>query len=160
MDVVATDPYVDAATIDRDGVLKASYGEVLDVADVVSLHAPLADETEGMVDAEAFDRIKEAAYLVNVARGDLVVETELVTALRDGDIAGARLDVFRHEPTSQTDDSPSFENPLREFDDVVLTPHVAWLSEEANDERRRTAARDVRRVLENAPPENPVNRPQ
>jgi D-3-phosphoglycerate dehydrogenase len=111
------------------------------------------------MDAAAFERMKDTAYLVNVARGGLVVEDDLVEALRAGEIAGAGLDVFDVEPSSQGDAFPAFESPLREFDNVVLTPHVAWFSREANDERRRTAAEDVRRVLEGEPPENAVNDP-
>ncbi|MBX0296159.1 C-terminal binding protein [Haloarcula nitratireducens] len=160
MDVVAADPYVDAAAMDEAGVEKRSFEAVLDDADVISLHAPLVEETRGTMDAAAFERMNDSAYLVNVARGGLVVEEELVTALREGEIAGAGLDVFAEEPASQGDSFPPFESRLRELDNVVLTPHVAWFSQEANDERRRTAARDVRRVLEGTVPENPVNDPQ
>jgi D-3-phosphoglycerate dehydrogenase len=160
MDVVASDPYVDAAEMEADGVEKASFEGVLEAADVVSLHAPLLDETAGMMDTDVFSRMKDSAYLVNVSRGGLVVEDDLVTALKEDQIAGAGLDVFEHEPSAQGDHQPSFENPLRKRDNVVLTPHVAWYSEEANDERRRKAAMDVRRVLDGEQPENPVNEPQ
>lgn len=160
MDVVASDPYVDAAEMADVGVDKVSLEDVLDCADVVSLHAPLVEETRATMDADAFERMNESAVLINVARGGLVVEADLVDALRDDEIAGAGLDVFDVEPSSQGDAFPSFESPLREFDSVVLTPHVAWFSEEANDERRHTAARDVRRVLEGKAPENAVNDPQ
>lgn len=160
MDVVASDPYVDAAEMAEAGVEKAGFEDVLDVADVVSLHAPLVEETRGTMDAAAFERMKETAYLINVARGGLVVEADLIDALREDEIAGAGLDVFAVEPSSQGDGFPSFESPLRSFENVVLTPHVAWFSQEANDERRRTAAEDVRRVLEGETPENAVNEPQ
>jgi D-3-phosphoglycerate dehydrogenase len=160
MEVVASDPYVGAEEMSAAGVEKAPLEDVLDGADVVSLHAPLLEETRGMMDAAAFERMKESAYLVNVSRGGLVVEDDLVDALRDGEIAGAGLDVFETEPSSQGDAFPPFESLLRDMENVVLTPHVAWFSREANDERRRTAARDVRRVLEGDPPENAVNEPR
>jgi D-3-phosphoglycerate dehydrogenase len=160
MDIVASDPYVDAEEMTRAGVEKATFDEVLAVADAVSLHAPLVEETRGTMDAAAFERMKDSAYLINVARGGLVVESDLVAALREDRIAGAGLDVFETEPSAQGDAFPPFDSPLSELDSVVLTPHVAWFSEEANDERRRTAARDVRRVLAGETPENPVNDPR
>ncbi|QIO24626.1 C-terminal binding protein [Haloarcula sp. JP-L23] len=160
MDVVASDPYIDAEEMSQSGVEKATFEEVLDVADAVSLHAPLVSETRGTMDAAAFERMQDSAYLINVARGGLVVEDDLVDALYNDEIAGAGLDVFETEPSSQGDAAPPFESPLRDFDTVVLTPHVAWFSQEANEERRRMAARDVRRVLEGTAPENPVNEPQ
>lgn len=160
MDVVAADPYVDAEEMAAEGVEKVEFETLLDVADAVSLHAPLIEETEGKMDAAAFERMRDSAYLINVARGDLVVEDYLVAALREGEIAGAGLDVFAKEPASQGDEFPPFESPLQELENVVLTPHVAWFSREANDERRRIAARDVRRVLAGERPENPVNDPR
>jgi len=160
MDIIATDPYIDDAEMSQAGVRKATFEEVLDVADAVSLHAPLIEETRGKMDAAAFERMQDTAYLINVARGGLVVEDDLVDALHADEIAGAGLDVFETEPSSQGDAFPQFESPLRDLDSVILTPHVAWFSREANEERRRTAARDVRRVLDGSTPENPVNEPQ
>ena len=156
MNVVAADPYVDAPEMQEFKVEKASFEEVLTLSDIVSLHSPLTDETGGMVNTEALERMKSSAYLINVARGGLVVEDDLVTALQASEIAGAGLDVYEHEPSAQDDKTPAFENRLSELDNVLLTPHVAWFSKEANDERRYTAARDVRRVLEGECPENPV----
>lgn len=160
MNVVASDPYIDAEEMAESDVEKASFESVLDVADVVSLHTPLVEETRGMMDASAFARMKDSAYLINVARGGLVLEDDLVAALQDEEIAGAGLDVFDEEPSSQGDTFPPFESPLSTFENVVLTPHVAWFSREANDERLRTAAEDVRRVLTGNSPENPVNDPR
>lgn len=160
MDIIAADPYIDDAEMSQAGVRKATFEEVLDVADAVSLHAPLIEETRGKMDAAAFERMQDTAYLINVARGGLVVEDDLVDALHADEIAGAGLDVFETEPSSQGDAFPQFESPLRDLDSVILTPHVAWFSREANEERRRTAARDVRRVLDGSTPENPVNEPQ
>ncbi|MFC6734267.1 MULTISPECIES: C-terminal binding protein [unclassified Haladaptatus] len=160
MEVVATDPYVDAVEMANLDVAKESFETVLEVADIVSAHTPLVDETRGLFDAAAFDRMKDTALFVNVARGGLVDEEALVAALESGTIRGAALDVFPEEPPDRFDgEAPSFESPLRTLDNVVLTPHVAWYSLEASDEKRRTAARDVRRVLEGEPPENAVNDP-
>lgn len=160
MDVIATDPYVDAAEFRDLCVKKRSFDEVIETADTISVHTPLTEETRNKFDADAFARMDSEAYFVNVARGGLVVESDLQRALEDGEIAGAALDVFRTEPADRFDGDPSaFENELRELDNVVLTPHVAWYSVESNEEKRRKAAEDVRRVLEGEDPINAVNKP-
>jgi D-2-hydroxyacid dehydrogenase (NADP+) len=87
-------------------------------ADFVALAVPLNDATEGFVGADEFAVMRDDAYLVNVARGPVVVEDELVAALRDGDIAGAALDVFAEEPLPA-------DSPLWDFEDVIVTPHCA-----------------------------------
>lgn len=158
-DVVATDPYVDADEMAAAGVEKASFEAVLDRADAVSVHVPLTDETRGTFDADAFDRMKESAHFVNVARGGLHDEAALDRALADGDIAGAGIDVFPEEPADGDEAAPAFETPLARHDNVVLTPHVAWYSLEANDEKRRVAAEGVRDVLEGEVPDNAVVTP-
>ena len=92
--------------------------EAIGNARFVALTVPLTDETEGMIGAEEFAAMREDAYLVNVARGPVVNQDALVTALDDGEIAGAALDVFEEEPLPE-------ESPLWDFDDVLITPHVA-----------------------------------
>ena len=160
MDVIASDPYVHADEMREFGVEKRSFGDVVEIADTISVHAPLTDETRGTFDADVFSRMKSDAYFVNVARGGLVVESDLRWALRTGEIAGAALDVFFEEPADRYDGEPSaFENELRKLDNVILTPHVAWYSVEASDEKRRIATGDVRRVLKGERPEHPVNEP-
>jgi D-3-phosphoglycerate dehydrogenase len=94
--------------------------------------------------------MRDDAYLVNVARGPIVDTEALVAALDAGELAGAGLDVFPEEPPAATD-------PLRDHPDVVTTPHVAWYSEEANEERRQTVVDIVRTVLEGGEPYNVVN---
>ncbi|WP_435349166.1 C-terminal binding protein [Haloarchaeobius sp. HRN-SO-5] len=159
MNVIASDPYVDAGEMAEEGVEKIDFEELLRVADVVSLHAPLNEETKGIIDIDAFERMKDSAVLINVARGGLVVEDDLVTALRQDEIGGAGLDVFEEEPANQRGEFTPFKSPLQELENVVLTPHIAWFSREADEDRRRTAAHDVRHVLEGGVPENVVNDP-
>lgn len=160
MDVVATDPFVDGETMADRGVEKRDFEAVLDTADVVSVHVPLLEDTRGMFDADAFGRMKGTALFVNVARGGLVVEGDLAAALDAGEIRGAGLDVFPDEPADHFEDPPAdFDSPLRGRDDVVLTPHVAWYSREAGDEKRRRGAEEVRRVLLGEEPLNAVNDP-
>jgi D-2-hydroxyacid dehydrogenase (NADP+) len=92
--------------------------EAIADATFVALAVPLIDETEGLMGAEEFAAMRENAYLINVARGSVVVQDELVAALRDGKIAGGGLDVFEEEPLSA-------ESPLWDFEEVVVTPHRA-----------------------------------
>jgi D-3-phosphoglycerate dehydrogenase len=150
VDVVTSDPFVDEATAANHGAELVPFEDVLERADAVTIHSPLTDDTRGMVDAAAFERMKSSAVLVNVARGPVVEGDALRGALDAGQIAGAGLDVFPDEP-------PAEDDPLRDHERVVATPHVAWYSEEANAERRRTAAENVRAVLNGERPENAVN---
>jgi D-3-phosphoglycerate dehydrogenase len=149
-DVVASDPFLSGADLADDPADLVSFDALLDRADFVTVHSPLTDDTRGMFDADALDRMKSSAYLVNVARGPIVDGDALRDALDAGDIAGAGLDVFPDEP-------PADDDPLRDHDRVVATPHVAWYSEEANEERRRTVARIVESVLTGGDPWNVVN---
>jgi len=149
-DIVASDPFVDAETAAEHGAELTDYEELLGRADAVTVHSPLTEDTRGMFDATAFERMTDSAVLVNVARGPIVDGDALRDALAAGEIAGAALDVFPDEP-------PAADDPLRDHERVVTTPHVAWYSEEANAERRRRAAENVRAALEGDRPENVVN---
>jgi D-3-phosphoglycerate dehydrogenase len=149
VDVLAVDPYVPNYRMADLGVEKVAFDELLSRSDVVSIHAPLTDDTEGLFDAAAFERMQESAHLVNTARGSIVDEGALAAALDAGEIAGAGIDVFEAEPAS---DSILFER-----DDVVLTPHVAWYSEESLEDLSRGVAEDGVRVLEGDEPRAPVS---
>ncbi|WP_129115523.1 C-terminal binding protein [Halegenticoccus tardaugens] len=149
LDAVAYDPYRSAEEIAGRGAEKVEFEELLERADAISVHTPLTDETRGLFDADAFRVMKESAVLVNTARGGVVDTDALADALTAGELAGAGLDVLPEEPPE-----PS---PLLDRDDVVLTPHVAWYSEESIEELRRTATRDVLRAIVGERPENLVN---
>jgi phosphoglycerate dehydrogenase-like enzyme len=110
-------------------------------ADVVSLHIPLTDETRGSIDPFA---MKKGAVLVNVARGELVDEARLVRALASGQLRGAGLDVFAAEPLPADHDLLAQPN-------VVLAPHIAWLTPETLDRSLRVAAENCRRMRMNEP---------
>jgi len=149
-DILASDPFLDAEDVADDPATLTNFPELLGRADLVSIHSPLTDDTRGLFDADAFERMREGAVLINVARGPIVDVEALQDALEAGEIAGAGLDVFPAEP-------PAADHPLRDHPRVVTTPHVAWYSEEANDERRREAAGIVRAVLTGEGPWNVVN---
>ena len=112
---------------------------LLGASDVVSLHVPLAPDTERLIDAGAIARMKPGAVLVNTARGGLVDEAALVDALRSGRLGAAGLDVFETEPTPAG-------NPLFDLDNVVCSPHVAWLTRETLERSLAVAAKNCRRI--------------
>lgn len=149
-DVVASDPFLTEADVADHPVELLDFADVLAQSDFVTVHSPLTPETRAMFDADAFEQMHEEAYFVNVARGPIVDDEALAGALDDGEIAGAGLDVFPEEP-------PATDHPLRDHPKVLTTPHVAWYSEEANDQRRRTVTDIVRTVLEGGEPKNVVN---
>ncbi len=112
---------------DQPGYERAGFEELLEKSDIVSVHAPLTKETEGLMNAEAFSKMKRTALFLNLGRGQIVVERDLADALNNGVIAGAGLDVLGVEPMSG-------DNPLKGIKDsekLIITPHIAWASVEA-----------------------------
>ena len=108
-------------------------------SDIVSLHVPLTAATENLIDAGAIERMKPGAILINAARGGLVEQSALVAALRAGKLAAAGLDTFASEPVEP-------DNPLLALDNVVLSPHVAWLTQETLDRSLDVALENCRRL--------------
>lgn len=111
----------------QPGYERVEFDELLEKSDIVSVHAPLTDETQGLMDAKAFSKMKESAIFLNLGRGPIVVEKDLADALDNGDIAAAGLDVLSVEPMRE-------DNPLRRIKDsekLIITPHIAWASVEA-----------------------------
>ncbi len=119
-----------------------SLDALLAESDIVSLHVPLTDATDRIIDAAALARMKPGAILINTARGGLVDQPALVHALRSEHLAGAGLDVFADEP-------PDFADPLFVLPNVVATPHIAWLTTGTFDRSFAIAAENCRRVLAN-----------
>ncbi len=109
------------------GPLYTPWDEVIETADIFTLHCPLLPSTRGMIGLDEFKRMKDSAIIVNTARGGLIVEEDLATALEQGMIRGAAIDVISAEPPA--DDHPFFK--LLEKPNFILTPHVAWASHEA-----------------------------
>ena len=113
--------------------------DLLAESDVVSLHVPLAPDTERMIDAAAIGRMKPGAVIVNTARGGLIDEAALVAALRTGRLGAAGFDVFEAEPTNA-------DSALLALDNVVCTPHVAWLTRETLERSLAVAVENCRRL--------------
>ncbi|QLH84693.1 C-terminal binding protein [Halosimplex pelagicum] len=139
VDLVAYDPYVDAEEMAADGVEKVDFEALLDRTELLSVNAPLTEETRDMVDRSAFERLADHAVVVNTGRGGVVDEAALADALAAGEISAAGLDVFAEEPPAGS--------PLFDRDDAILTPHAAWYSEEARADLHETVAANVRAAL-------------
>ena len=137
MKVVAEDPYIpDSVFISNDIKRYKNLDEMLSVADFVSLHLPLNEKTEEIINKKTLTHMKPSSYLINISRGGLVNEDDLYEALINGCIAGAGLDVLRKEP-------PDGINRLATLPNVIITPHTAWNSKEALPELRTKVATEI-----------------
>ncbi|WP_344094697.1 phosphoglycerate dehydrogenase [Microbacterium deminutum] len=143
MRVVAYDPYVTSARAQQLGVHLLSLDELLEQSDFITIHMPKTPETTGMIGAEEFARMKPTSYVVNVARGGLIDEEALYTALTTGEIAGAGLDVFTSEPPAEG--GPAAR--LIDLPNVVVTPHLGASTDEAQEKAGVSVARSVRLAL-------------
>jgi D-3-phosphoglycerate dehydrogenase len=150
MKVVAYDPFVSGERFRELGVESASFDAVLERADFLTLHLPLTDDTRGSIDAAAIARMRDGARLINAARGELVDEAALVAALESGKLAGAAIDVFSQEP---------YDGPLLQAPNVVVTPHLAASTEEAQDRAGVIVAEQVAAALDGGLVTNAVNIP-
>lgn len=148
--VICADPYLKPAAAQADGVTLVEFNELLCQADFISVHCPLTKETEGMFNAEAFTRMKPTAFIINTARGPIIDVPALVAALQDGQIAGAGLDVMPDEP-------PAKDEPLLALDQVVLSPHVGWYSEDSIVDLQARIGRHVAQVCAGRKPDAIVN---
>lgn len=152
MDVVCHDPYLSSERAALLKVDQVSLDELLERSDFITLHAALTDETRNMIGAEALARVKSGVRVVNAARGGLIDEQALIAALEDGRVAGAALDVLADEP-------PDPSNPLLHMDNVVVTPHLAASTAEAQREVGIQIVRQVIDALEGTDFRNAVNMP-
>ncbi|HKE27581.1 MAG TPA: phosphoglycerate dehydrogenase [Bryobacteraceae bacterium] len=134
-----------------------SLDELLALADIVTLHVPETPETEGMIGAAELARMRSGAKLINASRGKVVVIGALAEALRSRHIGGAALDVFPKEPKGAGD---AFESPMREFDNVILTPHVGGSTEEAQENIGTEVAEKLIKYSNNGSTLTAVNFPQ
>lgn len=150
MEVLAVDPYLGDNEIAMRGARKVEMAEMLARADFVSVNCPRSAETLGMFGAEAFGAMKPTAYFVTTARGGIHDEAALAEALANGTIAGAGVDVFLVEP-------PSPDHPLLQFDNVVASPHIAGITEEALRNMATAAAEQWLDILGGRRPPRLVN---
>ncbi len=139
MEILAYDPYITPARAQQLGVTLVELDELLAQSDFVTIHMPKTPETIGMLGKDAFAKMKNSAYVINVARGGLVDQEALYTALKNEEIAGAGIDVFVQEPST---DLPFFE-----FENVTVTPHLGASTDEAQEKAGVSVAKSVRLAL-------------
>lgn len=149
MRVLVYDPYLAQDKENNFGVTFVSIEEVLKSADFLSLHAPLNDETKGMIGADELALMKSTAFLINTARGGLIDEDALYKALKSNQIAGAALDVFV--------DEPPVGSPLLQLENVVITPHIGAQSQESIERMGIMAAENILCVLRGERPHHQVS---
>ena len=148
--VIGTDPYF-KATPETDAYVKpVSMEDVITQSDVISLHCP-ADGNMNLFCAETFKKMKNTAILINVARGGIINEQDLDQALTDGEIGGAALDCMLGEPVSK-------DSPLFRHENLVVTPHMAWYSQEAAQELKRKVAEESVRFARGEAIHYPINK--
>jgi D-3-phosphoglycerate dehydrogenase / 2-oxoglutarate reductase len=148
-EVVGFDPFLPEPEFADMGVGLATAQQIFETCDIISLHLPLSPATHHLINDATIAQMKRKPILVNVSRGGLVDSTALIRALRAGQISGAGLDVVEEEPNVSSE--------YLALENIVLSPHVAWYSEEASLALRRSAIEEIVRVLTGHSPKNPVN---
>ena len=148
--VIGFDPYYKPTSETKKYVSAVSMDELIVKSDIISIHCP-AEENQNLIGAAAFKKMKNSAVLINVARGGIVNEADLKQALENGEIAGAALDCMIGEPVSK-------DSPLFGLKNLIVTPHMAWYSEEAQKELKRKAAQEAVRFAKGEPIYYPINK--
>jgi D-3-phosphoglycerate dehydrogenase len=152
MKVVGYDPFLKQEQMAEFATPVTSMDDVFSVADFVTVHIPGGASTRGIVGKKLFALMKKTAFFINASRGDVVVEADLIEALRNGTIAGAAIDVYEKEP-------PQKDNPLMSMSNVLLTPHNASQTRECMIRMALHAAQGIDEVLSGKRPTWPVNDP-
>lgn len=155
VEIWAYDPFLDPIEIQQQNVRAVSFDQLVEAADYLVIQAPLTPETRHLFNRATLRRMKPTAILINTARGPIVEDAAIRQALAEGWIAGAALDDIEGEPAKQRDWHPA--NPLFQLDNVIITPHAAYYSEESIGTVRRIAAEEAVRVLSGLPALSPVN---
>ncbi|MBN1551468.1 C-terminal binding protein [bacterium] len=148
--LVVCDPYLSKEHMMDLGISCTPLDEVLKQSDIVTIHVPLTDETHSMFNLDLFRLMKQSAVIINTSRGLVIDTDDLIKALKEGIIAGAGLDVLAHEP-------PPRDSELIKMKNVVLTPHLAWYSEEGGWDIRHMIMDDLKAFLDGKPPKHVIN---
>lgn len=151
LEIVGSDPFVSAAVARENGILLVSVEDLLARADYLTLHVGLTPQTHGFINTKTLASMKKGVRIINCARGELVEDAALVEALKSGQVAGAALDVFAEEPPK--------DSPYAALDNVILTPHIAGSTGEAQEAVGIQIARQVREYLKLGVVQNAVNLP-
>ena len=151
MKVIAFDPFLSEQRAEELGVEKLELDELLTRSDFITLHTPMTDKTRGIINKDAFAKMKDGVRIINCARGGLVVEADLVEALKSGKVAGAGIDVFEVEPAT--------ESPLFGMENVVCTPHLGASTTEAQENVALQVAEQMSDYLIKGAVSNAINMP-
>lgn len=151
MQILAYDPFVSEESAKELGVKLVSFEELVCQSDYISVHCPLTAQTHHIVNEDVLRAMKKTAFLINTSRGATVDTEALYHACRDGEIAGAAIDVTEQEPLPAG-------SPLRTLNNLIITPHIAWYTEEAIATLKEKLAQEIIRVYEGGQPVNIVNR--
>jgi len=149
MSSIFYDPYIQESVI--DSAKKVTLEEVLTQSDFVLIHSPETEETRHLMNKERFALMKQTACIINTARGGIIETVDLIESLQTGRLAGAALDVIEGIPPITPD------HPLCQMDNVILTPHTAFYSEDSMIDLQVKAAQEVARVLSGDKPHSLVN---
>ena len=124
---IAYDPFINSKQMEVDNIKKVSFDEILNLADIISIHVPLNNETKYLFDRQAFIKMKKQPIIINSSRGGIINEKDLIDAYRNKYISGFALDVFENEPINET-----FYKKISNDMNCILTPHIAGVTEESN----------------------------
>jgi D-3-phosphoglycerate dehydrogenase len=150
MNLLAFDPYLEQEQLDDIKIKLTELENLLKESDFVSIHAPHTPETRGLIGENQLKIMKRTAHIINTSRGPLIDEKALMKALKKNWICGAGLDVYEKEP-------PSLNNPLLKLENVILTPHIAWYTEEASKRLEKLAIQRTVELLQGKIPKTIVN---
>jgi D-3-phosphoglycerate dehydrogenase len=151
MNVIGYDPYISSEVVDKLGIKGVTVDELFAQADYITVHTPMTQETRGLINAEAFKKMKKGVFIINCARGGIVDEQDLYDAIQSGIVGGAALDVFIKEPPT--------DNPLLGLDQVIVTPHLGASTDEAQENVAIAVADQVIDYLVRDTIRNAVNAP-
>ncbi len=151
LEIIGSDPFVSAAVARENGIRLVSLDELFAGSDYLTLHVGLTPQTADVINAKTLATMKKGVRIINCARGELIEDAALVEALKSGQVAGAALDVFREEPPKNS--------PYTDLDNVILTPHIAGSTAEAQEAVGIQIARQVREYLKLGVVQNAVNLP-
>jgi D-3-phosphoglycerate dehydrogenase / 2-oxoglutarate reductase len=151
METLVYDPYITKKTALELGVTVVDLETLIKKSDVMTIHVPLTNETKHLISKEQFEMMKENAFIINCARGGIINEDDLYEALSTNKIRGAGLDVFENEPPK--------DSPLLSLDNIVLTPHIAASTSEAQRDAAIIVANEIKNVFKGQAPKNVINMP-
>jgi len=149
--ILIHDPFIDNNEIKMLGYNSGSLTELFEKSNIISIHVPLSKQTHHLIDKNLFNITQKNPYIVNTSRGGIINEKDLLEAFLENKISGIALDVSETEPMG-------IDNPLLKYDQIIVTPHSAWYSEESIEALQRSVAEEAIRILSGDAPKNSVNK--